>query len=144
MIVYQIDPIDTWGGWKLLKDVLAEIDLSTEQRDEVKAWTDHYAYNSGALLDALKQAHHLATLLDIEANDVREGPYLAPLPENNCCPTAFLLAWKQDNNGTTYIASPYPLPWLGRNCLNHIDSPGKVRPRAQENGRAWEALKRHL
>jgi len=23
------------------------------------------------------------------------------------------LAWKQDNNGTTFICSPVPLPWLG-------------------------------
>jgi hypothetical protein len=23
-----------------------------------------------------------------------------------------MIAWKSDNNGETYVASPYPLPWL--------------------------------
>jgi hypothetical protein len=26
---------------------------------------------------------------------------------------AYAFVWKQDHNGTTYVVSPYPLPWLG-------------------------------
>ena len=28
------------------------------------------------------------------------------------CSVHYMIAWKQDNNGTTFVASPFPLPWL--------------------------------
>jgi hypothetical protein len=41
------------------------------------------------------------------------GPWFCPLPpQHDDFECEFLLAWKQDNNGQTFIASPYPLPWL--------------------------------
>jgi hypothetical protein len=42
---------------------------------------------------------------------IREGPYRAPLPcgDPSC---KYMVAWRQDNNGDTFIASPFHLPWL--------------------------------
>jgi hypothetical protein len=42
--------------------------------------------------------------------DVREGPYVFSIPaETNC---ALGVAWKEDNNGTTYVVSQMEMPWL--------------------------------
>jgi hypothetical protein len=32
-----------------------------------------------------------------------------------------MLAWKQNNNGTTFVASPYRLPWLDEACSDWAD-----------------------
>ena len=42
--------------------------------------------------------------------DVREGPYYFGLPTEH--ELTFGYALKQDNNGTTFVAAPFPLPWL--------------------------------
>ena len=43
-----------------------------------------------------------------------EGAFREParvlwLPEKN----SHAFVWMQDNNATTYVVSPHPLPWLG-------------------------------
>jgi hypothetical protein len=47
--------------------------------------------------------------------DIRHGsgPFVCPLPDGDCG-SEYLIAWKQDNNGSTFIASPFCLPWLKR------------------------------
>jgi hypothetical protein len=42
-----------------------------------------------------------------------EGPCVIPLPSGDY-DCGYLIAWKQDNNGSCFIASPYPLPWIAR------------------------------
>jgi hypothetical protein len=45
--------------------------------------------------------------------DVREGsggPWFCPIPMPGT--VEYLIAWKQDNNGESFVASPFPLPWL--------------------------------
>ena len=41
------------------------------------------------------------------------GPISCPLP-NGDCGGEYLIAWKQDNNGATFVASPFALLWLQR------------------------------
>jgi hypothetical protein len=43
--------------------------------------------------------------------DIVNGPYWIPLPTEG--DEKFLIAWKQTNNGTSFVASPFSLPWLG-------------------------------
>jgi|SRR6516164_6932518 hypothetical protein len=109
MIVYELGPIDMWFGWTPLQKVLA---IASKPFSERGDWCHHSA---GKLEYALAHAQQLAKLLGWE-RDMREGPYFSPLPENDTDPAAFLLAWKQDNNGTTFVASPYRLPWLDKSC----------------------------
>jgi hypothetical protein len=43
--------------------------------------------------------------------DFKEGPYLWWLPDGDN-EFVYAFAWKQHNNGTTYVASPVKLSWL--------------------------------
>jgi len=53
--------------------------------------------------------------------DIRKGeqPYVSPLPHHDDTICEFLIAWKQDNNGSTFVASPYPLPWLEEQMVDY-------------------------
>jgi hypothetical protein len=45
--------------------------------------------------------------------DIRSGsgPFICPIPDGDST-GEYLIAWKQNNNGTTFIASPFRLSWL--------------------------------
>jgi hypothetical protein len=111
MIVYELNPIDCWYGWTPWEQVLA-----------VAADPNQYCCQISVsdLCGAHVRARRLAKLL-INDDNVREGPYFSPLPENDYGPTVFLLAWKLNNNGTTFIASPYRLSWLDKDCSDWAD-----------------------
>src|SRR5258707_10512598 len=91
------------------------------------------------LRNALARAQQLAKLL-IDDEDVHEGPFFCPLPENNCEPSAFLLAWKLDTNGTTFIASPYRLPWLDADCSDWVDDEDRDDGVAYSRHRCWGSV----
>lgn len=58
------------------------------------------------------QAYELAKKVGWEG-DIREGPYIAGLPTHETADDGhIMIAWKQDNNGDTFVVSPYKLPWL--------------------------------
>ncbi len=45
--------------------------------------------------------------------DIREGPFIAGLPTDKGGEDGkVMIAWKQDNNGDTFIVSPIRLKWL--------------------------------
>ncbi|MQX81527.1 hypothetical protein GHK80_36980 [Sinorhizobium medicae] len=47
--------------------------------------------------------------------DMRSGPFVSALPNDDLGSFSdFIIAWKQDNNGATFVASPHELAWLGR------------------------------
>lgn len=49
--------------------------------------------------------------------------FAVPNPESN--EVSFGYAWKQDNNGTTFVAAPFAMPHLGTDCIevpiNHYE-----------------------
>jgi hypothetical protein len=101
MIVYQTGPIDWWEPWRLLYPTLAKM-AKGENADTVIE-----------ILKDLGLAFELARKMDWEG-DIRTGsggPYITALP-NTDGGIQYVLAWKQDNNGTTFIASPVELPWI--------------------------------
>ena len=105
--VYVADcPIDWWQGWTHQKDYLKALASDDEVIDG--SHTDGIV----AYGEALGEAKRLALNAGWEG-DMRDGPYVSALPDLDCtglCP--ILIAWKQDNNGTTFIFSPFELPWL--------------------------------
>lgn len=129
MIVYQLGPIDVWFGWTHLDDVLATASKPLDER------IDLCPYSTTTLQNTLTRAQRLAEALGWDG-DLREGPYFSRLPENDFYPGSFLLAWKQDNNGTTYIASPYRLPWLETDCIDWITETSEQPPRPWREARA--------
>jgi hypothetical protein len=108
MIVYQLGPIDVWFGWTPLADVIALAAKPIEER------VDWCHFEVAELKGALAHAQRLARRMwwDGKLRQGDGGPYFCPLPENSFAPRLFLLAWKMDNNGTTYIAAPHRLAWL--------------------------------
>jgi hypothetical protein len=62
--------------------------------------------------------------------DVQGSPLVSMIPNAGCAPECgVLIGWKQLDNGTTFIASPYRLPWLEEDAGEWIDSNGcKGRP----------------
>jgi hypothetical protein len=114
IVVYRIDPIDFWDGWHPLSELPLTVDL------ENGVWLPLAEVDQ-----FLARAQALARRIGWEG-DIRggpgagNGPFWAPLPSDRPG-VLFMVAWKQDNNGETFVASPRELPWLYRDPHDRID-----------------------
>ncbi len=123
LYVYRTFPIDFWYGWTPFLEVLKDA-LNDEQ---------YIPINPKELLARLQQAQLVAREQLCWDGDIRGGfghhdggPWVAPLPAKSGG-YEFLLAWKQDDNGMTFVISPQPLQWLEqgydpaeRVCINWV------------------------
>ena len=91
---YHISPIDWWNGC---------IDYDSFLRSAVP-------YDEVLITTMLTEAMRLAREEMRWQGDVREGPYVFALPDTCSCQLG--VAWKQDNNGDTFVFSIRELPWL--------------------------------
>jgi len=87
--IYERDPIDDWSGydWLFLGDLILD-----------KRW--------------LNLLNHTLTILKMNSKwegDIREGPFIARFPGDEYMFSSFIVLLKQDNDGTTYVVSRYPL-----------------------------------
>ena len=95
-------PIDFWEGW-LTED---------QYKSQLTADDDFGRASTIAEYEELRdEAFELARAKGWEG-DIRQGPFIAGIPTGDHT-TGIMIAWKQHNNGTTFIASPLKLPWLG-------------------------------
>lgn len=102
LFAYSLAPIDFWEGW--LTEGQYKIALVTQSDQAARALARYESFRDRAL--------DLGRDLGWEG-DFREGPFVSGLPSNdNDAPV--VIAWKQDNNGSTFVVSPLELPWLGR------------------------------
>ncbi|QHJ84321.1 MAG: hypothetical protein [Bacteriophage sp.] len=102
---YQMSPIDF--NWEYLDTVEATVEkLSKCTGDEVAPFS--FEELTGFLQD-WEEAKARASKEHWEG-DFRQPPRVFWIPAEQEFLYAF--AWKQDNNGTTFIVSPYPLPHL--------------------------------
>ncbi len=103
--VYHIYPIDF--GWEYLpefEDVLCKIS-KYERRAAGGTWCIHTA----DFVADFARAKKLADAIGWEG-DYRETPRILFFPVELEFKYGF--AWKHDNNGDTFIISPFHLPWL--------------------------------
>ena len=104
MYLYSLSPIDWWQGWM------------TEEQFEKNCEEIYGPTEMGSAMAAYKVFRQKAFALAKEngwEGDVREGPFVAGLPPSGGdSQSAIMICWKQDNNGETFVVSPYPLPWL--------------------------------
>lgn len=103
MVVYCVNPIDDWKGWQEPYPLFAE---------------DEDDYNTTLTPTKWKplwdKAQRLALRVGWEG-DIRDGPFVTIIPGSMFMHSGEPLAiigWKQDNNGTTFLASPFRLPWI--------------------------------
>lgn len=97
--VYRVDPIDDFHLWMSPDDLLSKF----EKEDFRSRWE----YD-----EVLDMARAGARLIGWEG-DMRDGPFVSVLPPGGSgVGSPFLIAWKQNNNGTSFVTSPYALPWL--------------------------------
>jgi len=101
MFVHVHMPIDFWEGW-LTED---------QYKNQLNGDDDMARASTIAEYEKLRdEAFELARAKGWEG-DTRQGPFIAGIPTGDYT-TGILVAWKQGNNGITFIASPFKLPWL--------------------------------
>lgn len=111
-MAYHIVPIDF--GWEFLPSV--QDFAATLARNDADLAVDKETFQHSELSEFLadfKLAKELA------ASKMWEGDYRASstprvffLPDELSFRYGFV--WKQDNNGSTFVVTPRPLPWLSR------------------------------
>jgi hypothetical protein len=101
-----LGPIDM--GWELLPEVAAIAIRLDDNRDGVPEMPSS---RSGFLKD-FDTACNLARRVGWEG-DFAQEPRVVWLPPADDQTWMHAFAWKQENNGGTFVVSPYPLPWLG-------------------------------
>ncbi len=114
IFVYCVEPIDIWLGWNDEEQFKASVDrwCTPESRDPF--WALYEAFRD--------QSMEIARGLGWRG-DVREGPFIAGVPTFEIRNTSFfMVAWKQDDDGLTFIASPVRLPWLEQNEAGNLES----------------------
>ena len=97
MYVYHTSPIDNWLGWQ---------EFATQKRDPAR-------------LEAFFATAQIAARRIGWEGDISAGPYWMYFPSVDH--ETFAVAWKQSNNGATFIASPYPLPWIESDTLDRVE-----------------------
>ncbi len=110
LYAYELSPIDHWGGWRRPEDVYR---VSSAAEGAVPWPGEHLDARGWPDLWARAQRVARKTGYGWEG-DIREGPFLTVLPPGEYGEPLVVIAFKQDNNGMTYVVSPVPLPWLGK------------------------------
>ena len=100
--IYSLPPIDWWHGFQAVGDYIEHM------KSELNAFGD--TFNTTRFISDLMELAPLFARAGWEG-DIREGVYLAGLPTDEP-DTELIFALKQKNNGSTFIASPYRLPWI--------------------------------
>lgn len=102
MIVYAVMPIDFWSGWQRPEELFRGGPDLTDDCHPAADWPPLW-----------EEAKKLATRAGWEG-DVSQGPFVTVVPEvpGTYSTPPVIIAWKQKNNGTSFVASPFPLPWL--------------------------------
>lgn len=136
LYIYQTEPIDHWGHLHTLDELL---DAAADEQA-----ADRACLLPEFLIFAMNCAYLVAKASESDwEGDIRgESIGFFSIPDSGLCVWRHGLVWKQDNNGTSFICSPVPIPWL-EECLlmvapPSLRTPGQHRPtlRSIEGGGA--------
>lgn len=103
-----MSPVDWWDGTLSLKDFLSRLagqDSAEGGAEPGVHLMSRLAELGRDLTDAMNGFKQVGW-----EGDVREGPFVFSVPGET--EMSWGLVLKQDNNGTTFVASPVPLPHL--------------------------------
>lgn len=104
MYAYDVGIIDFWNGWTTESQYF---DWLEEQE------SDGFSAGTRSEYEALRsEAFELARKIGWEG-DVVQGPFVGGIPTGISGQDGrIMIAWKQHNNGITFVVSPIHLPWL--------------------------------
>lgn len=110
-IAHAISPIDfRWEHLPTVEDVSA-----TLAREDARDAKDNMAHRSAPeaslFIESFQTAMALARKSGWEGDFLGE-PHVLWLPAGDGGTFDYAFVWKQENNGTTYVVTPYQLPWL--------------------------------
>lgn len=109
--VYAGGPIDFWNGWQKTNEVVTYERTELRVPPGLKIDRDEYL----PFLFAVKElAHDLGW-----EGDMREGPFVSVLPDPQTGGALLLTAFKQDNNGITFVGSQVELDYLAAAGWTH-------------------------
>lgn len=100
--LYRLPPIDHWLGWQTLAEVIASN-------------ADELSYSGFGDVERIRSLLEDAQAVALEhgwEGDERQGPFVTIIPTSPDDGIWFAVAWKQKNNGETFIASDRELPWM--------------------------------
>ena len=98
LYTYVLGPIDFWEGW------MAPETLGASPYRDLAAW------GPDDVMARLSVAKDAATAAGWEG-DGQFHLSMLPMQDVQC---EVVVAIKQNNNGTTFIMSPFEMPWLGQ------------------------------
>lgn len=102
--VYKKGPIDDWSGWLTYDEY---IKIAKSRMSDLNE-----AALAAKISSLRKDAERLAKEIGWEG-DFSMGPFYSAIPGTDGNPdSCLLIAWKQPNDGTTFVASPFRLTWL--------------------------------
>lgn len=107
MYKYVTGPIDYWDGLPTLKEY--EMMLAREAITNL-AYQKELAFQPIVFLS--EQFEQAKKEMYCWEGDFLAGPYVFLLPDPDSVTMQPGFIWKQRNNGTTFIVSPFDLPWL--------------------------------
>ena len=103
--IYECSPIDYWTSWQLAIDWLDGVQCDS-RGDPIEEGSEVLRERRLDLLIAIAIAVK-------DAGWEGDGTWLtAPLPNPDGFDCRPMFAVKQNNNGSTFITSPFRLPWL--------------------------------
>ncbi len=100
---YHVAPIDFWAGAMTRESLLMEAAVRDASM-ELDVLDEH--------LDSLLEVAQIAFRKIDWEGDIMDGPFYFAVPNPDELAFAFGLVLKQSNNGSTFIASPVPLPHI--------------------------------
>lgn len=98
LYTYVMGPIDSWEGW------MSPDELASSPYREVSAW------GPDDVRERLIAAEGAARTAGWEGDG---SARFSMLPQDNVT-CEVVVAIKQGNNGTTFIMTPFEMPWLGK------------------------------
>lgn len=108
--VYSMEPIDF--GWGQLQPVSKHlVYLATQESLAKLEGMQNEEDSVDSFLAAFNEAKSLAFQAGWEG-DFRGQACVFFLPQPGSGKFEYGFTWKQDNNGVTFVVSPFPLPWL--------------------------------
>lgn len=109
MHYYETSPIDSFFGMLTLDEFFCQVQ---------KEIPDELEFIKDSTLNALKETEEFFRYNSMWEGDVRSGPFVFAIPDPDNASYREAFVWKQRNNGTSFIASPCPIPWLEHYRLN--------------------------